>query len=410
MSQHNFEQYFAKMELEPDVLFEEATYETFFGDHLFEKWEQPHYQFSRGEKGNGVCLARGTTEQEPYQILQIPENLKSPSRITPGICSFHHCEEIPGDWLEDKKSEAIRSQVKKGGKSFGEKLNRAFIDVLLAAVPTKTRLPDMGLSEALANIYSEFVKAQFDPNIFLFPKHLAAKLVQKGIIVSDQKIKNVYYVGTTQAGLAAFGLRDIPDGIALMLDSSVGVTLWRKPEFRLVELRPFTPGVCGYMSLNPIVKNISGVMAIEGIEEAMDPQATYGQQIIPYVDPNRMKELRKISSPDFDLAKLIRFCEEINACYTNKCYLATAMLIRAVLDHVPPIFSLKTFREVANNYGDGGKSFKNSMLNLEKSARNIADAYLHLPIRPRESLPHETQVDFHNDLDVLLGEIVRILK
>jgi hypothetical protein len=92
----------------------------------------------------------------------------------------------------------------------------------------------------------------------------------------------------------------------------------------------------------------------------------------------------------------------------HHCYLSTAMLIRAIIDHVPPIFEKNSFTEVVNNYG--GKSFKDSMKNLENSSRKIADAYLHTQIRNKEVLPNSNQVDFSNDLDVLLAEIFRILK
>jgi hypothetical protein len=85
------------------------------------------------------------------------------------------------------------------------------------------------------------------------------------------------------------------------------------------------------------------------------------------------------------------------------------MLPRAILDHVPPIFGAQTFAEVSSCYA-GSKSFKASMQTLENSLRNIADQHLHCQIRPSEVLPNAKQVNFGNDLDVLLSEIVRINK
>lgn len=82
------------------------------------------------------------------------------------------------------------------------------------------------------------------------------------------------------------------------------------------------------------------------------------------------------------------------------------MLCRAINDRIPPIFGLNSFNEVDNNYGT--KSFKKNMLNLNNSLRNIADSYLHQTIRKKESLPNKTQIDFKNDLDVLIAEILRI--
>jgi hypothetical protein len=69
---------------------------------------------------------------------------------------------------------------------------------------------------------------------------------------------------------------------------------------------------------------------------------------------------------------------------------------------------VSAFAEVANNYS-GSRSFKESMQHLDLSARKIGDAHLHTQIRTKEILPTATQVNFANDLDVLLAEIVRIL-
>jgi hypothetical protein len=128
-----------------------------------------------------------------------------------------------------------------------------------------------------------------------------------------------------------------------------------------------------------------------------------------YIHQDRIKELREISSDKFDLCKLLRFCEELNNCYREKNYFAIIMLTRALMDHVPPIFGFKTFNEVVNNY-NGTKSFKESMERLNTSSRKIADQHLHTPIRKSETIPTMNQVDFSNDIDVLLSEIYRIMK
>jgi hypothetical protein len=125
---------------------------------------------------------------------------------------------------------------------------------------------------------------------------------------------------------------------------------------------------------------------------------------------SRIEELRKLSSPDFDSQKLIRLCEELNSSYEHGNYYATAMLTRGVLDHVPPVFGFTTFAQVANNYSDGGRSFKEAMQHLEGAARKIGDGQLHMPIRKRETLPTPQQVHCAAQLDLLLGERVRIMK
>ena len=127
-----------------------------------------------------------------------------------------------------------------------------------------------------------------------------------------------------------------------------------------------------------------------------------------FIDSERILELTKITTVEFDFSKLIALCQELNWNYSNGNYLTVSILIRAIIDHVPPIFGFGKFNEVANNYG--GKSFKKNMLNLNNSLRNIADNYLHQTIRKTESLPNKTQIDFKNDFDVLLAEIIRIFK
>jgi hypothetical protein len=145
---------------------------------------------------------------------------------------------------------------------------------------------------------------------------------------------------------------------------------------------------------------------------AVRPEATAAAIEPPsyvYVDEVRIADLRQLGDARFDLSKLISICEELNLTYRSQCYHSVAALNRAVLDHVPPIFDCKTFAEVANNY-DGGKSFKDCMLRLEGAARKIADAHLHTRIRSTESVPTRVQVNFSNEIDVLLAEVVRVLQ
>lgn len=123
---------------------------------------------------------------------------------------------------------------------------------------------------------------------------------------------------------------------------------------------------------------------------------------------SRLAELRSLPKTTFDFRKLVRLCEEINSAYGSQCYFATAMLIRGLLDHVPPVLGCKTFVEVSNNYAGGGKSFKDTMQHLELTSRKVADPHLHMPIRKSETLPTPQQVNCGQQLEVLLSEIVRV--
>ena len=128
----------------------------------------------------------------------------------------------------------------------------------------------------------------------------------------------------------------------------------------------------------------------------------------PYVDPSRLAEIRGANIAKWDLRRLAQLCGELNIAHENDCPMTIAMLVRAIVDHVPPIFSARTFSEVANNYA-GTRSFKGSMQKLHESLRHIADAHLHTQIRSRESIPTATQVNFSQELDVLLQEVIRLV-
>jgi hypothetical protein len=130
----------------------------------------------------------------------------------------------------------------------------------------------------------------------------------------------------------------------------------------------------------------------------------------PYVDPYRIAALQALGQGRWDFARLVELCREINVAAAHRCHMSTAMLLRAILDHVPPIFGFPTFAEVANNYGGpkDQRSFKGTMQRLQGALRHIADMHLHSSIREREDVPTAVQVDFAAELDVLLGEIIRV--
>ena len=139
------------------------------------------------------------------------------------------------------------------------------------------------------------------------------------------------------------------------------------------------------------------------------PPAASGTVKPPYVSATRLAELRALKNPQWDFTKLVQLCNELNLAHEHACHYAVAMLLRAIIDHVPPVFGVTTFSQVVANHS-AGRSFKGSMEHLDIALRKIADGHLHQPIRNKEVLPAETQVAFQPQLDQLLGEIFRISK
>lgn len=125
-----------------------------------------------------------------------------------------------------------------------------------------------------------------------------------------------------------------------------------------------------------------------------------------FVNPVRIEGLKKTADTRFDTTRLVRVCNELNDAYQSGNYITVGVLVRVILDHIPPIFNKKNFTEIANN---GPKSFKDVMLNLENFHRKIADGFLHSQIRKQEYLPTETTIDCRSAIDVLLAEVINQL-
>lgn len=123
-----------------------------------------------------------------------------------------------------------------------------------------------------------------------------------------------------------------------------------------------------------------------------------------FVDLKIIDELRSARSSSFDLSKVIQFCEEINSSFSIENYIATTLLIRALINHIPPVFGQKTFQQVMSQVS---KSRRELFKPLEEISRDVADLHTHDLIRHKENLPTRNQVEpFKPSLEVLLHEVV----
>ena len=62
-----------------------------------------------------------------------------------------------------------------------------------------------------------------------------------------------------------------------------------------------------------------------------------------YVSSSRVAELELLDCPPYDMTRLAQLCRELNVAHENGCLMSIAMLVRAIVDHVPPIFGQTTF-------------------------------------------------------------------
>ncbi|MFG3180283.1 hypothetical protein ACGFZC_35255 [[Kitasatospora] papulosa] len=98
----------------------------------------------------------------------------------------------------------------------------------------------------------------------------------------------------------------------------------------------------------------------------------------PYIDDELIARLEDIST-SFSLDKLSALARELNANVAAKHPFACQMLLRAILDHVPPAFEQKTFDNVVANVA-WSRTDRNYVKKL-RDARTSADDALHRPMR-----------------------------
>ena len=140
-------------------------------------------------------------------------------------------------------------------------------------------------------------------------------------------------------------------------------------------------------------------------ERSNDP--SYGQFVADnylFLHKDIIAELKTIKDSKFDLSKLIKMCEELNDSYARANYIASALLIRSVMNHVPPIFGENDFNNVV---AQSGRSIKAVLKRLNEEARPIADLHAHFMIREKESLPSKNQLEpYKPGFEVLLHEVI----
>jgi hypothetical protein len=140
----------------------------------------------------------------------------------------------------------------------------------------------------------------------------------------------------------------------------------------------------------------------------LEPSVKWSVVQTEFIDSSIIENLSQVQNTKYDLAKVIQFCLEINGTFNSGYYLATILLIRALLNHVPPIFGYASFSQVVSQ---STKSRKELFKPLEDIARDIADLHTHDTIRHKEHLPTKKQLEpFKPSVEVLLQEIITELQ
>ncbi|MCK5022341.1 MAG: hypothetical protein KAR54_03780 [Candidatus Pacebacteria bacterium] len=145
---------------------------------------------------------------------------------------------------------------------------------------------------------------------------------------------------------------------------------------------------------------------IDTLEEAtQDPN--YGANAArnaAFLDNAVLADLKAVQSTRLDTSKLVKMCEELNDAYARGNYISSALLLRAIINHIPPVFGAKTFSQVVAH---SGRSVKAILARLEDEARPIADLHTHILIRLKEHLPTKNQLEpYKAGFEVLIQEVI----
>ncbi|MGS2615112.1 hypothetical protein ACVCAH_11385 [Micromonospora sp. LZ34] len=103
-----------------------------------------------------------------------------------------------------------------------------------------------------------------------------------------------------------------------------------------------------------------------------------------YINPRALEQLREPAGTGWDTTKLVALAEELDACVRAGHVYAAHAVLRALLDHVPPLFGQKRFAAVVSSH-PWGKTDTNYLRRLS-TFRDQADDALHRQISKRPDL------------------------
>ena len=148
---------------------------------------------------------------------------------------------------------------------------------------------------------------------------------------------------------------------------------------RVTELLPEPPAP---QPLQPVVNDFFrpsyrlGLTSTVAAEPEPEPQPEY-------VDASLIKELEDAETT-WHVGKLVGLIQELNSNFADENQYASHALLRAILDHVPPVFGVDSFDKMVNNL-KWSRTDKNYVVKL-KDFRTQGDDVMHRPIRTSADL------------------------
>lgn len=131
----------------------------------------------------------------------------------------------------------------------------------------------------------------------------------------------------------------------------------------------------------------------------------------PYIDLVLLDELEEAGQKStWKHHKLLALCRELNDNYTAGNPYACAALIRAVLDHIPPVFGHKDFKQVAAQHTFAVKRTDKAHAQRLAAFKDIADDVMHRPISANVPVIGMNDLPEPARLNAVLQELLSILR
>lgn len=141
----------------------------------------------------------------------------------------------------------------------------------------------------------------------------------------------------------------------------------------------------------------------EALDRSDDSSLISVSNTLYMIDTAVIERLSTVQSERFGTEFLVRLCKEINSSFSHDNIVATALTMRTVLNHVPPVFGYNRFQEVAAH---SERSDKDSFTHLEDGLRKIADSLAHRTISNTSLYPSAAQVEpYKPQFEMLLNKV-----
>lgn len=151
----------------------------------------------------------------------------------------------------------------------------------------------------------------------------------------------------------------------------------------------------------------------ENRQRAWDADRTVSEAAFVGLDKiEALEQLQPQLTGTWDLSALIELCKAINVNHANQHYLPVAMMLRAVMDHVPPIYDgQKNFESVIAQtlhpkYDRSEKEAYEAMYD----ARPIMNFLTHKRISDTISMPGPEVVDIKTHFNFMLDRVIERLR